>query len=249
MSPPLHPARDGLALAADLPLEEAAALYPALSAHVGWVKVGLSLFVEHGPAAVERFVASGARVFLDLKLHDIPNTVQLASARAAALGASLLTVHAQGGEAMLKAALAGVREGAVRTGRAPPRVLAVTVLTSLVDGDLRATGHAGGAAETAAALAALAVRSGVDGLVCSPREAASLRAAHGPGPFLCTPGIRPAGAAALDQARAETPAFARSAGADLLVVGRPLYTAADPVAVARALADEVLAAGAPARRG
>ena len=248
MSPSHHPARDTLAFAADLPLEEAAVLYPVVAAHVGWVKVGLSLFVEHGPAAVERFVSSGARVFLDLKLHDIPNTVQLASARAAALGASLLTVHAQGGAAMLKAALAGVREGAARSGRPVPRVLAVTVLTSLEDGDLKATGHSGNAAETAALLAAVAVRAGVDGLVCSPREAAALRAAHGPGLWLCTPGIRPAGAAAGDQARAETPAFARAAGADLLVVGRPLYTAADPAAVARALADEVLAAGQGAAR-
>jgi len=247
VSGPLHPARDRLALAADIPLADAAALYPALSAHVGWVKVGLSLFVEHGPAAVERFASAGARVFLDLKLHDIPNTVQLASARAAGLGISLLTVHAQGGEAMLKAALAGVREGAARSGHPLPRVLAVTALTSLVDADLRATGHAGGASETAATLASLAVRAGVDGLVCSPREAAALRAAHGPGLFLCTPGIRPAGAAAGDQARAETPAFARAAGADLLVVGRPLYTAADPVAVARALADEVQAAGSPSK--
>ncbi|MEN9797152.1 MAG: hypothetical protein RL653_848 [Pseudomonadota bacterium] len=238
----LHPERDRLALAADVPLEQAARLYRALSPFVGWVKVGLSLYVEHGPAAVERFTSEGARVFLDLKLHDIPNTVRLASARAASLGVSLLTVHAQGGEAMLRAALEGAREGAAAAGRQPPRILAVTVLTSLEDRDLSDTGHAAGAAETARVLAGLSVRSGVDGLVCSPREAAALRATFGPSLFLCTPGIRPAGSATGDQARAETPAFARAAGSDLLVVGRPLYGAVDPAAAARAVADELVTA-------
>ncbi len=237
---PLHPERDRLALAADLPLAQAASLYRALTPCVGWVKVGLSLYVEHGPAVVAQFVSSGARVFLDLKLHDIPNTVRLASARAAALGASLLTVHAQGGASMLRAAVEGAREGAAAAGRQPPRILAVTVLTSLEDTDLAQTGHAAGTAETARVLAALAVKSGLDGLVCSPREAAALRDTFGPSLFLCTPGIRPAGSASGDQARAETPAFARAAGADLLVVGRPLYGAADPVAAARAVADELL---------
>ncbi|MHB8878815.1 MAG: orotidine 5'-phosphate decarboxylase / HUMPS family protein, partial [Myxococcaceae bacterium] len=123
-------AREKLAFAADLPLADATALYRDIAPHVGWAKVGLSLFVEHGPAAVQAFLSLGARVFLDLKLHDIPNTVELAAGRAAALGASLLTVHASGGAAMVQAACRGAREGAARKGLPPPRVLAVTVLTS-----------------------------------------------------------------------------------------------------------------------
>ena len=130
-----HPARERIALAADLPLTEAQALYEKVAPYVGWAKVGLSLFVEHGPAAVEGFLRLGAKVFLDLKLHDIPNTVELAAARAAELGCGLLTVHASGGRAMLEAARSGVRAGAERKGLPVPRVLAVTVLTSLSDAD------------------------------------------------------------------------------------------------------------------
>lgn len=236
-------ARDRIALAADVPLGDALALYPRVAAHVGFVKVGLSLFVEHGPAAVREFVNRGARVFLDLKLHDIPNTVELAASKAGALGVSLLTVHAQGGEAMLRAAVKGAAEGAQKAGVAPPRILAVTVLTSLSDADLLATGQTAGTAETARGLAALCVKSGVSGLVCSPLEAQALRREFGESLFLCTPGVRPAGAARGDQTRVETPASAIRAGSSLLVVGRPIYGAEDPVAVAKAIAEEVAAAG------
>ncbi len=235
-------ARARLALAADLPLDEGLRLYQQVAPHVGYAKVGLSLFVEHGPAAVVAFQELGARVFLDLKLHDIPNTVELAAARAGALGVSLLTVHAAGGEAMLKAAVKGVREGALSKGHAAPKVLAVTVLTSMSAEDVASVGLSGAPEEAALRLARLAVRAGVDGLVCSPREAEAFRRELGPAPFLCTPGIRPAGAAKGDQSRAETPAFAVRAGADLLVVGRPIHTAADPLAAARSIADEVSAA-------
>jgi len=165
------------------------------------------------------------------------------AARAAGrLGVSFLTVHASGGEAMLRAAVKGVREGASERGHAPPRILAVTVLTSLSDADLSAIGYREGASESVRRLGALCQRAGVDGLVCSPREAKDLRDALGQALFLCTPGIRPAGSAAGDQARAETPAFAARAGADLLVVGRPIYAAADPLVAARALEAEVSAA-------
>jgi orotidine-5'-phosphate decarboxylase len=235
-------ARARLALAADLPLEDGLRLYQQVAPHVAYAKVGLSLFVEHGPAAVAAFLKLGAKVFLDLKLHDIPNTVELAAARAGALGASLLTVHAAGGEAMLKAAVKGAREGASAKGHAAPKVLAVTVLTSMSAEDVASVGLSGAPDEAALRLARLAVRAGVDGLVCSPREAEAFRRELGPTPFLCTPGIRPAGAAKGDQSRAETPAFAVRAGADLLVVGRPIHTAADPLAAARAIADEVSAA-------
>lgn len=233
-----HP-RDLIALALDLPLEQAVALYSRIKADVGVAKVGLSLFVEHGPAAVRPFLEQGARVFLDLKLHDIPNTVELAARRAGELGVSFLTVHASGGEAMLRAAVTGVNDGAAKRGQVAPRILAVTVLTSLTDADLAEVGLAGTTGDGVLRLAELAHRAGAAGLVCSPREAQPLRQRFGPGFFLCTPGIRPAGAAAGDQARAETPAFARRAGADLLVVGRPIYTASDPVQSARAIAQEL----------
>lgn len=234
-----HAGRDRIALAVDIPLDEGLALYPRIEQFVGVAKVGLSLFVEHGPRAVEEFRSRGAKVFLDLKLHDIPNTVGLAAEKAGALGASFLTVHAGGGEAMLKAAVAGANEGAARKGRPPPLILAVTVLTSMSDEDVRATGHTGSSSETARRLAELSVRSGVKGLVCSPLEAEGLRALLGADVFLCTPGVRPAGAAKGDQTRVETPTFAIKAGANLLVVGRPLYTAPDPQVVARALNEEV----------
>ncbi|MDC0709098.1 orotidine-5'-phosphate decarboxylase [Stigmatella sp. ncwal1] len=235
------PARERLALAVDLPLDQGLALYERVAPFMGYAKVGLSLFVEHGPAAVTAFQKLGGKVFLDLKLHDIPNTVELAASRAGALGVALLTVHAAGGEAMLKAAVRGAREGARGQGHPPPRVLAVTVLTSLAASDVTAVGLTGTPEAAAQRLAQLAVQAGVDGLVCSPREAEGLRRLLGPSPFLCTPGIRPVGAERGDQARAETPAFAVRAGADLLVVGRPVHTAADPVAAARALAAEVSA--------
>lgn len=231
--------RERIALAADLPLTEALAVYARVEPHIGIAKIGLSLFVEHGPKAVAEFRSRGAEVFLDLKLHDIPNTVGLAAEKAGALGASFLTVHAGGGEAMLKAAVKGANEGAAHAGLPAPRVLAVTVLTSMSDDDVRATGHEGSSSDVAKRLAELCVRAGVSGLVCSPLEAAGLRAALGPDVFLCTPGIRPAGFAKGDQTRVETPSFAIKAGANLLVVGRPLYTAADPAQVAFALNEEV----------
>jgi orotidine-5'-phosphate decarboxylase len=235
-------AREKLALAADLPLADGLALYGQVAPAVAYAKVGLSLFVEHGPEAVRAFQRLGARVFLDLKLHDIPNTVQLAAARAGALGVALLTVHASGGADMVRAAVQGAREGARAAGCAPPRVLAVTVLTSLGGEALAAVGLQGSPQEATLRLGTLAVGAGADGLVCSPHEAALLRRALGPGAYLCTPGIRPAGAASGDQARAETPTFALRAGADLLVVGRPIHAAPDPLAAVHALAAEVSAA-------
>jgi orotidine-5'-phosphate decarboxylase len=232
-------ARDRLALAADVPLPAALALYPRISPWVGTVKVGLSLFVEHGPAAVRAFREAGAQVFLDLKLHDIPNTVELAAARAGALGVSLLTVHASGGAAMVSAAVAGARRGGKEAGLPPPKILAVTVLTSLGLPELQQLGWGSAPSEVVSRLARLAKDAGADGAVCSPREAGALRQAHGPGFFLCTPGIRAAEESGGDQARTETAAFANAAGADLLVVGRPIHGAADPVTAARALSEQI----------
>jgi orotidine-5'-phosphate decarboxylase len=235
-------ARSRLALALDVPLPDAQALYEKVAAHVGWVKVGLSLFVEHGPGAVRAFTERGAKVFLDLKLHDIPNTVLLAATRAGALGVGVLTVHAQGGAAMMAAAVEGAKDGAQKAGVPAPRVLAVTVLTSLTAEDLWRIGYQDGAAQVAGQMGRYAAEAGVDGLVCSPREVKAIRQAAPRPLFLCTPGIRPQGAAAGDQARAETPSFAAKEGADLLVVGRPIYGAGDPEAAARAICDEVAAA-------
>jgi orotidine-5'-phosphate decarboxylase len=209
------------------------------------VKVGLSLFVEHGPAAVASFQRRGAWVFLDLKLHDIPHTVELAAARAAELGVSFLTVHASGGTAMVQAAVRGARSGAAERKLPAPKILAVTALTSLSDADAAAIGWRGTAAEGVKRLAELARAAGADGAVCSPGEASALRAALGPAFFLCTPGIRAATDAKGDQARAESAGFALRSGADLLVVGRPIHGAADPVAAAQALRAEIASVPSP----
>lgn len=229
-------AREKLALAVDLPLDEGLAVWERVSPHFGVAKVGLSLFVEHGPRAVEAFLAREAKVFLDLKLHDIPNTVQLAATRAGALGVSYLTVHAAGGPAMVQAAVEGAAAGAQKAGHAPPIILAVTVLTSMDEAALWDSGVERSPAAQAELLAAMAVKAGAPGLVCSAREAKALRAKFGPDVVLCTPGIRPAGAASQDQARTETPDAAIAAGASLLVIGRPVTGAADPAAAAKALA-------------
>lgn len=228
-----------MALAADVPLPEAVALYSRVALHFGVVKVGLSLFIEHGPLAVRSFLDVGAQVFLDLKLHDIPNTVELAAARASELGVSYLTVHAGGGDAMVRAAVRGAAAGSAKAGVKPPTVLAVTVLTSLNAAALASVGVAENPEAQARKLAQLAVAAGAGGLVCSANEAAVLRAAVGPNCVLCTPGIRPSGAEHGDQARVATPAGAISAGADLLVVGRPVYTAVDPAAEAARIFTEV----------
>lgn len=228
-------ARDFITLAADLPLADAVALYGRVADCVGVVKVGLSLFVEHGPLAVRAFTREGATVFLDLKLHDIPNTVEWAARRAVDLGIRYLTVHASGGSAMLEAARRGVEGSDVR-------LLAVTVLTSRDAVSLREVGLTQRPAEAATALAALAWKSGLRGVVCSPREVRSFKAAHGPSLFACTPGIRPAGSAPDDQARAETPATAIAEGSDMVVVGRPIYAAVDPVVAARLILADVEAA-------
>lgn len=204
---------------------------------VGVLKVGLEAFVRFGPPAIEHARRAGGRVFLDLKLHDIPNTVAGAVGSALELGADYLTVHAGGGPAMLEAA-ARAAEGAIAAG-GRLRILAVTVLTHLDERELERLEMPGTAAERALGWARLAREAGCAGVVCSPRELAALRPEL-PRPFLLvTPGIRPAGADAGDQKRTATPAAALAAGADLLVIGRPLTQAADPEAALAALAVEL----------
>jgi orotidine-5'-phosphate decarboxylase len=199
------------------------------------VKVGKEMFVVAGPEPVRWMVARGFRVFLDLKFHDIPNTVGQACAAATRLGVWMLNVHAAGGSAMMRAARAAVDEAAVGQGRAKPLLIAVTVLTSLGDDDLRATGITERAPQQAQKLARLTADSGLDGVVCSAIEAPSLRSAIGPRFTLVTPGIRPAGSPKDDQARIITPEAAIANGADYLVIGRPITQAPDPLAALAAI--------------
>ena len=205
-------------------------LVSALAGSVGGVKLGLEFFSANGPEGV-REAARGIDLFLDLKLHDIPNTVAGAVKAALALDPLLLTIHCAGGPAMLRAAVEA--RGARRT-----KLLGVTVLTSLDDGDLVATGQGGPVAEQVRRLAVLAKESGLDGVVCSPQEVAMLRQACGPGFLRVVPGIRPAGSTASDQKRIQTPRAAIEAGADYLVIGRPITEASDPAAAARAILAE-----------
>jgi orotidine-5'-phosphate decarboxylase len=199
----------------------------AVRDHAGGVKVGLEFFSAHGPEGVRRISALGLPVFLDLKLHDIPNTVGKAVEALAPLEPAILTIHATGGRAMLAAAKAAAPAGT--------KVVAVTVLTSLDESDLAAAGVSGSPAEQVARLAKLARDSGVDGIVCSGAEVAAARAAW-PGGFFVVPGIRPAGVDAGDQKRVMTPAQALAAGASVLVVGRPITGAPDPAHAAAELA-------------
>lgn len=209
---------------------EADALVTRLDGVPSWVKIGLELFCAEGPAIVGDYAGRGLSVMLDLKLHDIPETVARATGRVAALGAGLLTVHAGGGRAMLEAAVQAA--GGMK-------VLAVTVLTSLDDADLAAIGAQGPVGELVKRRAELAIAAGCAGVVASPHEVAAVRAIAPSDFLIVTPGVRPAGTAAGDQKRVMTPRQARVAGADLVVVGRPLRDAADPAAAARAVVEEL----------
>jgi orotidine-5'-phosphate decarboxylase len=212
-------------------LSRAQALAAALAAHCGVLKVGLELFCAAGAPAVGA-IARHAPVFLDLKLHDIPNTVAGALRSLLPLRPAMVTLHAGGGPAMIAAA----RAQAEAAGDARPLLLAVTVLTSMDAAALAATGVADTPAQQVLRLARMAVAAGADGLVCAPPEAALLRAELGPGPALVVPGVRPPGSDAGDQARIATPAEAVAAGADWIVVGRPITGAADPAGAAAAIA-------------
>jgi orotidine-5'-phosphate decarboxylase len=229
------PPRERLIVALDVSTAgEARQLVSALGGAVSTFKIGKQLFTAEGPAIVRELVRAGHSVFLDLKFHDIPTTVAGAVRSAAALGVKMLTVHAAGGSSMLHAASDAAAQSAAR-----PIVLAVTVLTSFRDDDLRETGVSGRVVDQALRMGALALRNGCGGLVSSPREAAELRRELGSGFALVTPGIRPAGSEAADQARAATPAAAIQAGVTHIVVGRPITAAADPVAAAEQILREI----------
>lgn len=196
-------------------------------------KVGMQLYTAEGPQVVRDLVASGRRVFLDLKYHDIPNTVGSAVTEAARLGVSMLTVHASGGSKMLKAAADAA------AARPDLMVLAVTILTSMNDEDVQSIGMTGTMKDNVLHLAGLAQASGCKGVVASPREASALRAQLGPSFAVVTPGVRPAGGDVGDQARVATPSEAISSGASHIVVGRPITHAPDPAAAASAILDEI----------
>lgn len=225
--------RRRLAFALDYPgLTEARAGASAVHDAVGVLKVGLELFVREGPSALALGTELGCDVFLDLKLHDIPETVERAVASAVAHGVRYLTLHAGGGRRMLE-------QAARRAEGSGLCLLAVTVLTSLDDADLAELGVGEASGEHAKRLATLARDSGIGGLVCSVKEVAGLRQLMGPSAVLVTPGIRPSAGQSDDQKRTGTPASAIRAGASLLVVGRPIRDAADPLAAARAIGREI----------
>ncbi|PSH04511.1 MAG: orotidine-5'-phosphate decarboxylase [Acidobacteria bacterium] len=227
--------RQNLIVALDLANgEKARALVQQLGENVVFYKVGKELFTTEGPSFVRELVANGKKVFLDLKFHDIPNTVAAAIRSAASLRVSLLTVHAAGGSKMLKAAA----EAAAQS-ESKPTVLAVTVLTSLDTEDLREIGVAGEVEDQVTRLAALALQTGCGGIVASAQEAVHLRQTFGRSFTLVTPGIRPAGGAVDDQARVVTPENAMRAGANYLVVGRPITSASDPVEMAKMIVKQI----------
>jgi orotidine-5'-phosphate decarboxylase len=229
--------RERLIVALDVPDATAAfKLVSRLEGVAGMLKVGSQLFTAAGPAFVRELVKRGEQVFLDLKYHDIPNTVAAAVAAACDLGVSLLDVHILGGQAVLEAAVAARPKGAAT------RLLGITILTSHSDATLAEIGLDGPVPQAVSRLAALAKTSGLDGVVASPHEVAGIRSSLGDAFLVVTPGIRPAGSDAFDQVRLATPAAALRAGASHLVVGRPITEAPDPAAAARAILAEMAAA-------
>ena len=230
--------RNPIIVALDVPrLDAALELAEQLAPVVGAFKVGKELFTSAGPEVVRSLRAMGASVFLDLKFHDSPNTVAKAVEAAVQLDVQMLTIHACGGMAMMRAAERAAQESAQRLGQPAPLVLGVTVLTSMDGNDLAEIGVEADVAKQVERLARLAAKAGLRGLVCSPLEIAALRQLIPAGMQLVTPGIRPAGSGADDQKRTLTPEEAIAGGANWLVIGRPIYAAEDP----RAAAEQILA--------
>jgi orotidine-5'-phosphate decarboxylase len=232
---PLEEARQRLIVALDFPdAASAAALVERLEGACTWFKVGMELFTAAGPAVIEPLLKRGHRVFLDLKFHDIPNTVAGAVRSAAALGVHMVNVHAAGGPAMLAAARAAL-DGLAH----PPELLAVTVLTSMDQAQTNAIGIPRSPAQQVELLTRMSLAAGIRGFVTSPEEVAALRALTGSQGILVTPGIRPAGSAKGDQSRIATPAEALRQGASFLVVGRPIFHDPNPAKAAQAILHEM----------
>jgi orotidine-5'-phosphate decarboxylase len=232
---PIALARQRLIVALDVPdAASAIRLIATLENTCSWFKVGLELFVAAGPSILEPIISRGHSVFLDLKLHDIPNTVAGAVRSAATLGVRMLTLHAGGGPAMLSAA-----RGALEGHSNPPELLAVTVLTSMDAAQLHAVGVGRAPSSQVELLAKMGMEAGIRGFVCSPQEVAALRQLTGPDGVLVIPGIRPAGASIGDQKRIAGPADALRSGASYLVVGRPITQAPNPAEAAAAILKEM----------
>jgi orotidine-5'-phosphate decarboxylase len=218
---------------------KAAELTARLRGQIGGIKLGLEFFNANGPSGVRQVTHGGERLFLDLKLHDIPNTVAGAVRSLVPLAPYLLTIHASGGAAMMRAALDAAGETATKLGKPRTKIIAVTVLTSLADSDLDDVGQRGPMLDQVRRLALLARETGVDGVVCSPHEVAALRRDCGADFLLVVPGIRPSWAEAGDQKRFMTPGEAMRAGASYLVIGRPITGAGNPADAARQVAAEL----------
>lgn len=231
--------RDSLIVALDTNAHDALALARSLAGTVTWVKVGMTLFYAEGPGIVERFRDLGFKVFLDLKLHDIPHQIEGAARSISGLGVAMFTVHTSGGVDMMRAALEGACAGSAECGVDTPDVIGVTVLTSLDGRALSSIGVPADPGAQATLLAGLAREAGLQGVVCSPNEARAMRQLLGSEALVVTPGVRPSGSEAGDQSRIATPTQALEWGASHLVMGRPITGAADPVAAARALLEEM----------
>lgn len=236
-----EPIRNPLVVALDVDsTTQALALVEQLRGLAGMFKVGKQLFTAAGPELVRRIVALGEQVFLDLKFHDIPNTVAQAGIEAARLGVSIFNVHALGGTQMMRATAQAVGEWAARENQPRPLILGVTVLTSHTQESLKELGIENNLAAQVVHLAKLCEAAGLDGVVASPQEIAPIRqAVHNSSFVILTPGVRPAGAASNDQARVLTPGEAIQAGASFLVVGRPIIAAPDPAAAAQKIFEEI----------
>ena len=233
-------ARDAIIIAMDCDRETALDLADKLAGKAVWVKVGMTLFYRYGPAIVDDMRARGLRVFLDLKLHDIPFQIRGAAFSASLTGADILSIHGLGGAAMISEGRAGVEEAAQERGGERTRLVAISVLTSMDAEALASIGVESPVAEEVARLASLAVGAGSDGIVCSPQEAAEMRALLGPDALIVCPGVRPAGSDVGDQKRIATPAAAIAAGVSKLVVGRPITHADDPAAAFEAIVAELM---------
>ncbi|MCH3943133.1 MAG: orotidine-5'-phosphate decarboxylase [Atopobiaceae bacterium] len=238
------PASERIIVALDCDHGRAVELAGLLKGRATWLKVGMTLYYASGPAIVEYLKDLGFKVFLDLKLHDIPHQVRGAAESASLTGADLLSVHSLGGADMVRAAREGVQAAALERG-VRTKLVAITVLTSMDAESLAQVGIERPVGEEVASLAGLSHEAGVDGVVCSPREAAAMRSALGPKALVVTPGVRPAGSEVADQRRIATPAEAVAAGASHIVVGRPITQSDDPAAAFSAIAHQVEASPRP----
>lgn len=234
-------ASDKVIVALDCSRERAFELADMLKGKATWVKVGMTLFYAEGPSIVEAMRERGLKVFLDLKVHDIPFQVQGAVRSAACTGADIISIHGLGSSAMVAAARKGAEEAAELTGRERCRLVAISVLTSMDQAALAEIGIDAPVADEVARLAQLSYGAGSDGIVCSPQEAAQMRGLLGPDALIVTPGVRPAGSEVGDQKRIATPSAAVAAGSSKLVIGRPITGADDPVASFDAICAELMA--------